>query len=65
MSRSPSTSLCSFAKCPDLIQIQMATGRQRWGCRAQYNKIPGNLATCPTGYLDRKLTRGTDPEGVE
>ena len=69
----PNTCRCAEAMCPDLIlRIRIASCQtvvkdlvEYHVCQAANNQIPNNLAVCPTGYLDRKLTRGTDPEGVD
>jgi len=62
----PNTCRCAAAMCPDLIlRIRIASCQTYHVCQAANNQIPNNLAVCPTGYLDRKLTRGTDPEGVD
>lgn len=47
----PTVATCQAAGCPDLIEITI-NGRRRRVCGAAFNRIPGNLAECPTGWLD-------------
>lgn len=75
----PSVTTCQASGCPDLDEI-IINGRRRRVCGRAYNRIPGNLAECPTGWLDgggflphahlddyRAYLegRGYSPEGVE
>ena len=48
----PSVARCLFYRCPDLDEITI-NDRSRRVCGAAFNRIPGNLSVCPTGYLDR------------
>ncbi len=47
----PSVATCRAAGCPDLVEITI-NGRRRRVCRRVHNRIPGNLAECPTGWLE-------------
>lgn len=47
----PSVEACRAVGCPDLVAEEYLMGRTRRVCRPAGNRIPGNLARCPTGYL--------------
>lgn len=55
----PSVAACSAARCPDLVGTRDGKNLSRT-CQAAGRK-PGNLETCPTGYLQKSaaaLQRG-------
>ncbi len=47
----PSVTTCQVSGCPDLDTI-IINGRRRRVCGQAFNRIPGNLPECPTGWLD-------------
>ena len=46
----PSVAACSAARCPDLVGSREGKNLSRT-CKAAGGRKPGNLAACPTGYL--------------